>query len=197
MARHNSSATGRPVDSQLRGDVLDLAAAHFVKPAWSTIVRYIDAVGAVSLAVDTGDRTAGRQVQADPVVALFKQVCHAAVEIQKPVGEELFAAVAVGIQEIDLFPAVAVDVTGRYADCLPLGIAEQAACQIARHHIREARASEFKGEVRIAEAGDNEFRNIVPVEIGHGDTIAEARSVALDQMAVVDKEIGAGRGCGH
>ena len=164
------------------------------EPHRPAVVGHHHAEAAVAVAVDARARAARHEVGRVRILGEAEELDVAArrgVARDQPVRRGRRARVLVGVEDVQLLVAVAVDVARRHADGAARGVAQRGA---AEGDVDKGRAVPLERLVGRTVARDDKLEEAVAVRVGDGHTVVELRRVGGEERAdVLEEAAGAAR----
>src|SRR5215207_9006940 len=104
----------------------------FVEADRSAVISDEKAVTALAKAAKRDDGTPGGQVEDVLIACQRKEVCPFAIGIvEQAVGEAFLPGEGVGIEDVEFFAPIAINIAGGDADCLTFGVSNHGGSDIA------------------------------------------------------------------
>jgi hypothetical protein len=182
--RNHAASTGCETDACCARHVLDFTEAiQFVQAERTAIIRNKEAIAPGAKPINDRDRTTGGEIERLLVLRQFEQIDPTGfLIVEQPITKALAPGKRIGIEHINLFPTVAVNIASSNSDRLTLRIGEDVVS-----NIDESDAIPAEHPVGAIEPGDEQFTHAIVIDIDDGNAVVQSRWIVTDQMTIIDK----------
>jgi hypothetical protein len=113
----------------------------------------------------------------------FKQINVVPVgEVKQAISEGFLTSEGIGIENVDFFVTIGINIGSRYTDCLPVWIRQFKACNIVQRG-----AIPLQQLIGKAKARDKKLKRAIGIGIRHGDSIVQLGGVIEQQFGAINE----------